>query len=330
MSAPSATQPDIKPDAQYWLGLLLVTLSAVAWSTAGYFTRLIPLDAWTTLFWRGIFGALTGLVFIGVQQRGGTWRAFVGMGWTGLLFSLLSTAGMAAFLAALKSTTVAHVAIIYAIVPLMAAGLAWLVMRERASAATLIASALAICGIALTVANGLGEGSLTGDVLAFAMTLLMATMIVALRQSQAAVPMVPAACLSALLSSVVSLPFAAPLSVNPVELFHLALFGISNMGLGLILFMIGARLIPAAQTALIGALDAPLAPIWVWLAFGETPSRPPSSAAAWCSSRCWGTFSRRTGSSWAMPPDTPAHRNTCGRVFAARVDAGLIPCGNSD
>ena len=72
--------------------------------------------------------------------------------------------------------------------------------------------------------------------------------------------MLPAACLSALLSSLVSLPFAAPWSASPLELVDLALFGISNMGLGLILFMIGARLIPATQTALIGALDAPLAP----------------------------------------------------------------------
>jgi drug/metabolite transporter (DMT)-like permease len=30
-------------------------------------------------------------------------------------------------------------------------------------------------------------------------------------------------------------------------------------------------MIPAVETALIGALDGPLAPIWVWLAFGETP-----------------------------------------------------------
>lgn len=253
------------------LGLLLVTLSTIAWSTTGYFTRLIPLDAWTILFWRGIFGALTALAFIIAQERAGTWRAFAGMGRTGLLFSLLSTFGMVVYLAALKSTTVAHVAILYAPAPLVTAGLAWIVLGERASPATLIASALAACGVAVTVANGLGEGSLKGDALALLLTLLMAIMIVALRRAKAAVSMAPMACLSALLSSVVSLPFAEPLSATPVELVHLVLFGVTNMGFGLILFVIGARLIPAAQTALIGALDAPLAPIWVWLAFAETP-----------------------------------------------------------
>ncbi len=43
--------------------------------------------------------------------------------------------------------------------------------------------------------------------------------------------------------------------------------------IGIVLFTLGARLIPAVETALITALDAPLAPVWVWLAFGETPGR---------------------------------------------------------
>jgi drug/metabolite transporter (DMT)-like permease len=43
--------------------------------------------------------------------------------------------------------------------------------------------------------------------------------------------------------------------------------------LGLTLFAIGARLIPAAHTALIGALETPLAPLWVWIAFSELPPR---------------------------------------------------------
>jgi hypothetical protein len=43
------------PAAGYRLGLILVTASAVAWSLAGLFTRVIPLDNWTILAWRGHF-----------------------------------------------------------------------------------------------------------------------------------------------------------------------------------------------------------------------------------------------------------------------------------
>lgn len=43
---------------QYRFGLLLVIYATIAWSTAGFFTRLIPLDNWTLLVWRGFFGAI--------------------------------------------------------------------------------------------------------------------------------------------------------------------------------------------------------------------------------------------------------------------------------
>lgn len=39
-------------------GILLIALSAIAYSSAGFFTRLIHLDAWTMLFWRGLFAGL--------------------------------------------------------------------------------------------------------------------------------------------------------------------------------------------------------------------------------------------------------------------------------
>ena len=43
-------------------------------------------------------------------------------------------------------------------------------------------------------------------------------------------------------------------------------------GSGSILYTIGARHLHAARSALISALDTPLAPLWVWLAFGLRPA----------------------------------------------------------
>ena len=41
--------------AHRWLGTALAASSAVAYSTAGYFTWLIELDVLTMLFWRGLY-----------------------------------------------------------------------------------------------------------------------------------------------------------------------------------------------------------------------------------------------------------------------------------
>ncbi|HET7718018.1 MAG TPA: DMT family transporter, partial [Bauldia sp.] len=52
----------------------------------------------------------------------------------------------------------------------------------------------------------------------------------------------------------------------------LALFGAGQLGVGLILLVTGARLIPATQSALLGMLEPILGPAWVWIFLGEEPA----------------------------------------------------------
>lgn len=257
--------------AEYRLGLLLVTASAVAWSTAGFFTRLIPLDSWTLLAWRGVFGAIGIAVVILVLERHDAWRRGTAIGWPGWLFAIVSAFGMVFFITSLRHTTVAHVAVIYATVPFIAAALAWLVMREQPSRSAILASLAALVGIAVMVGLGLDGGSI-GDLLALAMTVCMAAMIVITRRFRD-IPTMLAACLSALFTGLVCWPFGDPLTVSGHDLFLLSLFGLVNSAAGLALFTLGARRLPAIETALIGSLDAPLAPLWVWMAFNERPDR---------------------------------------------------------
>ena len=40
------------------LGVILVAVSTLAWSTAGLFTRAIDADLMTVIVWRSLFGAL--------------------------------------------------------------------------------------------------------------------------------------------------------------------------------------------------------------------------------------------------------------------------------
>jgi drug/metabolite transporter (DMT)-like permease len=104
------------------------------------------------------------------------------------------------------------------------------------------------------------------------MTVVLAVMMVVSRRYHK-IPTLPAACLSAVLSAVICLPLVGTLLPGGGELVLLALFGLVNSAIGLALFTLGARLIPAVETGLIGSLEVPLAPIWVWLAFSETPDR---------------------------------------------------------
>ena len=215
----------------YRLGLILVTGSAVAWSTAGFFTRLIPLDIWTILAWRGLFGALGLAVVIIALRRVDTLRGMLRMGWPGWLFAIVSAVGMVLFITSLRYTTVAHVAVIYATVPFIAAALGWLTMRERPTAGAVIASLAALAGVAVMVGLGV-EGGLFGDLLALGMTVSMAVMMIVARRFRD-IPVMPAACLSAVISGLACWPLGEPLAVSSYDLLLLALFGIVNSALGL-------------------------------------------------------------------------------------------------
>lgn len=253
----------------YRLGLIFVTASAIAWSLAGLFTHIIPLDSWTILAWRGVFGAIGLGVVILITERGKPWSEIFRIGKPGWLFVIVSGICMVFFINALKETTVAHVAVIYATIPFCAATLGWLVMGERPQMRAILASLAALAGVIIMV--GLGtEGTLFGDLLAFGMTLGMAVLMIIVRRHPD-IAVMPATCLSALFSSIICWPLGDALTVSSQNLMLIALFGIMVSAVGVALFALGAKHLPAIETALIGSLDAPLAPFWIWIAFGEIP-----------------------------------------------------------
>lgn len=276
MSSASETgQHGISP-AGHGIGIAMIVLSALCWSTAGFFARIISLDAWTILFWRAVFGAvLTGAcaLWLGRPTPGVMVRYCQPAYWW-IVFWM--TAGTIAFIPALKMTSVAEVVVVYATTPLIAAFLAWLWLDERIPIPTLGACVLALIGVAIMVDGGFALGGYGGGhwgiVLAFAMAVSMAMMTVAFRRHRR-VDCWSVGCLSNLLTASIVFALARPLSVGPLELAYLVLFALVQMTLGLGLFVMGTRMLPAAQATLIGVLETPLAPFWVWLAFDEVPSK---------------------------------------------------------
>lgn len=258
-------------DGQRYLGWILVSLSAVAWSTAGFFTRLIEEDVWTILFWRGFFGGCAFAVMSAVHYRGKTIAAYRNLGPMGLLLAIICGFGMICFIGSLMLTSVADVYVIYATVPFITAGVAWLILKERASWSVLAASALALAGVVVTLTGAVYGGSLIGQFVAFVMTLTMALMAVILRWKRD-IPILAALGLASWIAAFVAFWFCNPFDVSAFDLAMLALFGVTQSALGLVLFSLGSRMIPAAEATLLTALDVPLAPLWVWLVFNEVPS----------------------------------------------------------
>ncbi|MGR4926476.1 DMT family transporter [Bradyrhizobium lupini] len=261
-----------QPRSERGLGIALVISAAIAWSTAPFFTRLLPFDPWTILFWRGVFGGSLISVFLVVMQGRGALRQLVAPGRGGLLVASLSTLGMVSFIPALQMTKVMNVAVLISTQPFVAAALAWLWLGEAVTWRTLIASLVAFGGVAITV-GGIEAGADVGGVaLSCLMVLAISAMTVVIRRYRET-SMVAAAALSNFLGSLVSLPFAHDLvHIDSANLAILAMFGCFQVALGLTFYMLGSRLLPSSQASLIATLETPLMPFWIWIAFREIPA----------------------------------------------------------
>lgn len=256
--------------SSYAQGLLAVTIATVALSTAGLMTRLVAIDGPTLLFLRGAIASVFLLGCLVVTARGRVVADFARLGWPGLVICATSAACAILFIGALYTTSVAHVAIIFATCPFVSAGLAFLILGERPSRSALVASGVALAGVLVMIGSGV-EGALVGDALAFAMTFMVALWTVLVRRHPDK-PALPCTVVSCLMSAGVALPLASPLAASSHDLLVVLVFGVFAFSLGFLLLTIGARHLPPVESALIGALDAPLAPFWVWLFVGDAPS----------------------------------------------------------
>jgi drug/metabolite transporter (DMT)-like permease len=251
-------------------GQIYVALAAVAWSSAGVLQRQLTLDTPTQVSGRAAFAGVALLAYVAVVERGRVVHAFRSIGLAGVAVAVCVAAASGSFIAALNHTSVARVLFILAIAPVLAALLARVTLGEPITRRTAAAMALALAGVALML-GAPGEGSLAGDALSFVTAFAFALMIVITRWRRD-VSMAPAACLAQVILVVVFLPFASPGEIGGDDLLWLAALGIGQIGLGFVLLTVGARLIPAAQVALITLLETVLGPLWVWIALDEQPS----------------------------------------------------------
>lgn len=255
---------------QIRLGRVLVALSAVAWSTAGIFTKSVEVDAWTVLFWRGLLAG-------GVMTAWLTWRRdrsgfadWKQLGWAGWSAATVSSAATICFIASFKNTAVANVVIIYATAPFAAAVIAWVWMRETPGLATLVAAGLCLVGVTVMVGGSAGSPDLIGDLLALGMTALMALMMVIIRRHPDR-PMTLAVGPVSCFQLVAILWLMSPqFDVSASDLVLLVGFGVVHAA-ATVLLAEGVLRIRAAEAALLGALEIPLAPLWGLLILSEIP-----------------------------------------------------------
>ncbi len=249
-------------------GVLLVLTSAFLFSLAGIFVKGVTADTWTIVFWRSLFATLFLLAVIGYRQSIRT--ELIAIDRAGVLASLVGACGILAFVAAFKFIPVANVSFIYATAPLITAVIAWAWLRENPQLKTILASCIAILGVAIIFASSLEQTSIQGNLLALLMTIAASLYICIYRRFPKTPVIGPIFIQSAILIPVAAC-FVNPFSGVFIEILIMALFGIA-FAIAIGCLALGARLLQPPETSLLSSLETPLAPILAFLVLSELPS----------------------------------------------------------
>ena len=182
------------------------------------------------------------------------------MGIAGLGVAVCTAIASGTFIVALNHANVANVLFMQAASPIVAALLAWIALGEPITARAGVAMGIALLGVGLMV-GGPGSGGLLGVGASFVMMVAFAVAIV----DHAAPPRHLDGCRRSASRNcslvLVAGPFSQPATIGERDLRLPRALGVCQMGLGLVLFTMGARLIVASEVALITLLEVVLGPV---------------------------------------------------------------------
>jgi DME family drug/metabolite transporter len=260
--------------SRYLFGIACCCLATLGWSLSGLFVRWMPeLDGWTINGYRAPATAICLFIYLALRYRRDLGRHL----WPEQPQALLVVGtffgvGSTLYVSAVTIGSVASVSVLGATSPFFAAMLAWLVMRERASAVSLAATVIALIGVAIVV-----QAEMTAMATGFAAALIalgyafcFAGQTVWLRRYRD-VEMIPGIVLGGLMVFAFVAMFIGLPALPLWQVGLITLMGLLQLALPIIAFAEGAKHVPVVPAMLIALADVVLNPFWVWLVHGEQP-----------------------------------------------------------
>lgn len=267
----------------YGAGVLFVAAGAACWSLGGALVRLTDgIDVWQIIFYRSLTVLACLGLWLGFQFRASLTQRVREAGLNAVIAGVaVGTAGLT-FVASLFYTTVAEAIFMVGVAPFLSALLGFWILRERIPPITWAAMTVALLGMAVIFYGNRGGGAVTGTLLAIYSAFCFSCYAVLLRwgqKTEMSVALIWNAIYLILVSGLVLLLPSGLSEATGLQAFAIGwrnmgavfLMGAVQLTLGLMLFTIGSRSVPAAQLTLIALVEPVLSPIWAWLVSRELP-----------------------------------------------------------
>lgn len=257
--------------SQHLKGVIITALGVLIISPDGLLTRLIDTDHWTLIFWRALLLSFGMWMITSVVHPRSTWQSYREMGFPGWLMVVLYSCGTVSFITAITHTSVANTLIILSTTPLFAALIGLVLFREIIELRTWCAIILVAIGVYVISSDSGGQGaSLFGDFAAMSGAFFLAAGFSVVRR-RPGISVFPVISCSGLITALLILPLAQPMSITQQDLGYLIVMGVYMLPIGTALMYIGPKYIPASEVGLMLLLESVLGPTWVWLVLDEQP-----------------------------------------------------------
>jgi DME family drug/metabolite transporter len=261
---------------RYGQGVALVLAAGSLWSLMGLGLRQIEAaSVWQILFWRSVGMVPVLFAFIWWTSAGRPIASIRKVGIAGAVGGFGLVFAFAGAIYAIQTTTIANAVFLFTASPFVAAILGWIVLGERVKPWTWAAIALAVIGMYLMVREGLAIGALKGNIAALLSAAGFGAFSVALRWGKVR-QMLPVSMLGGVFSAIVACVVLAglgqPITVSGWDMGISAGIGALILALGMVMYTLGSRVIPAAELTLLSLIEVLLAPVWVFVILGETAS----------------------------------------------------------
>jgi len=262
----------MRSDAIRRHAVAMIALSSLLVSVNGLAIRSIEsTNPWQLIFVRQSFFAPTLILILLLRYRKNILPVFINIGLPGLFGAAAIALANTCMILAMTYTTIANTLFTLGACPLITAVLARVILKERLTPATLIATLVAMTGIGIMVGGGVMGGGVIGNLIALTCALFFSLFVICLRIGKDR-DMLPTSVIGALIGIAIgAIGCQFDFRMSSQDLWLCFAWGGLLMTTVHTLFTLASRFVAGAEIMLISLIEFMLGPLWVWLVYSEAP-----------------------------------------------------------
>ena len=252
-------------------GYILCLLGGFFLSWGGLIIRSFETsDIWQILLVRSFFFIIALIIFLILTYKRNTIEVIKKSGFPAIIAGLFLSLSFVAYIVAMSKTTVANVVFIISTQTIFLAIFGLIFLKEKITFKGIISIILAFLGMIIMVGDSINQGTLIGNIVAFAIPINFTILVMIIRKYPK-LDMVPAIFFSGMFSGFYGLILSNSFIFSANDILMGFLLGVPQLAFGFICVTIGTKTTQAVTVGLLMLLETIFAPIWVWIFLNEIP-----------------------------------------------------------